>query len=291
MVAGAPAAGPDALHRRGPHHASATGRAPAARNAAAGRGCAPPSSYKERRGQLVGSDEEDALDEAQQLDRELRSTVAATVYQVATYVSFRQLDGDQDAFGERLKSTARAFSSLTDARVLRGAFLNVQAYPCTLPIGADPLARDPRVCAAQHRALLAAGDRGVRLPRGPDPRLRRPRRHARAPGPLRREVSDLPDVHHRSGRRRQDGHGQRPAAARDRAGHARLHHRPLDDLHRRRPGTRPRPLRPPALARARVGEGPRRQRRHATSSAPGTSPTPPGWPARSSSSCSPSTRC
>ena len=96
-------------------------------------------SYKERRGQLVGSDEEDALDEAQQLDRELRSTVAATVYEVATYVSFRQLDGDQETFGEQLKSTARAFSSLTDARVLRGAFLNVQAYPCTLPIAADPL--------------------------------------------------------------------------------------------------------------------------------------------------------
>ncbi|MCA1697411.1 MAG: hypothetical protein LC790_00290, partial [Actinobacteria bacterium] len=96
-------------------------------------------SYKQRRGQLVGSDEEDALDEAQQLDRELRSTVAATVYEVATYVSFRQLDGDQEAFGERLKSTARAFSSLTDARVLRGAFLNVQAYPCTLPIAADAL--------------------------------------------------------------------------------------------------------------------------------------------------------
>jgi hypothetical protein len=96
-------------------------------------------SYKERRGQLVGSDEEDALDEAQALDRELRSTVAATVYQVATYVSFRQLDGDATAFTERLKTVARAFSSLTDARVLRGAFLNVQNWPCTLPIGVDPL--------------------------------------------------------------------------------------------------------------------------------------------------------
>jgi hypothetical protein len=96
-------------------------------------------SYKERRGQLVGSEEEDALDEAQQLDRELRSTVAATVYNVSTYVSFRQLDGDEVAFGERMKATARAFQSLTDARVLRGAFLNAQSWPCTLPIGVDPL--------------------------------------------------------------------------------------------------------------------------------------------------------
>ena len=96
-------------------------------------------SYKERRGQLIGSDEEDALDEAQQLDRELRSTVAATVYNVSTYATFRQLDGDETAFGERMKATARAFQSLTDARVLRGAFLNAQSWPCTLPIGVDPL--------------------------------------------------------------------------------------------------------------------------------------------------------
>jgi hypothetical protein len=96
-------------------------------------------NYKQRRGQLVGSDEEDALTEAEVLDREIRATVAATVYQVSTYVSFRQTDGDATGFGERLKKTASAFVSLTDARVLRGAFLNVQAYPCTLPIGVDPL--------------------------------------------------------------------------------------------------------------------------------------------------------
>lgn len=97
------------------------------------------TSYKERRGQLVGSDEDDALTEAELLDRELRSTVAATVYQVSTYVSFREPDSDPAEFGERLKKTATAFQSLTDARVLRGAFLNVHSYPCTLPIGLDPL--------------------------------------------------------------------------------------------------------------------------------------------------------
>jgi hypothetical protein len=96
-------------------------------------------SYKQRRGQLIGSDEQDAVDEAELLDRELRATVAATVYDVCTYVSFRQPDGDATAFGERVKKTATAFQSLTDARVLRGAFLNVSAYPCTLPIAVDPL--------------------------------------------------------------------------------------------------------------------------------------------------------
>jgi hypothetical protein len=96
-------------------------------------------SYKQRRGQLIGSDEQDAVDEAELLDRELRATVAATVYEVCTYVSFRQPAGDATAFGERVKKTATAFTSLTDARVLRGAFLNVSAYPCTLPIAVDPL--------------------------------------------------------------------------------------------------------------------------------------------------------
>jgi hypothetical protein len=70
----------------------------------------------------------------------MRSTVAATVYDVSTYVSFRELHGDEVAFGERMKATARAFQSLTDARVLRGTFVNVQSWwPCTLPIGVDPL--------------------------------------------------------------------------------------------------------------------------------------------------------
>ncbi len=96
-------------------------------------------NYKERKLQLVGSEELDALAEAEQLDRELKSTIAATVYKVSTYASFRQLDGDQGLFDERLRKTAAAFQSLTDAKVLRGAFLNVQAWPTTLPIGVDPL--------------------------------------------------------------------------------------------------------------------------------------------------------
>ena len=95
--------------------------------------------YKDRRNKLVGSEETDALTEAQELDAELASTVAATVYSVATYVSFRDPDGNVDAFEETLKDVAKTFQSFTDARVLRGQFLNVAGYPSTLPIGVDRL--------------------------------------------------------------------------------------------------------------------------------------------------------
>ena len=220
-----------------------------------------------------------------------RSTVAATVYQVATYVSFRQLDGDQEAFGERLKSTARAFSSLTDARVLRGAFLNVQAYPCTLPIGADPLRAtrayaqrniahcSPLVtaaCGCPEGLILGFADPGGTLERldpydakfqtyltfitgqgggGKTVMVNALLLRAIAQG-MRGFIIDRSTISTGDGQERVQGH--------------------YDPL---------------LIARARVGEGSRRQRRHATSSAPGTSPTPPAWPARSSSSCSPSTRC
>ena len=101
-------------------------------------------SYKERRGQLVGSDEEDALDEAQQLDRELRSTVAATVYNVATYVSFRQLDGDDDRV-RRAAEDRRPRVSVADRRPR--AARRVPQRPELAVHAADrrrPAARDPR---------------------------------------------------------------------------------------------------------------------------------------------------
>src|SRR5450755_3600602 len=45
--------------------------------------------YKERRDRLVGSDEEDALEEAAVMDAELAGQVGATVYQVGIYFSLR----------------------------------------------------------------------------------------------------------------------------------------------------------------------------------------------------------
>ena len=137
-------------------------------------------AYKDRRGQLVGAEEQEALLEAEQLDRELQDTIAATVYDVATYISFRQPNGDATAFGEQIKRTATAFQSLTDARVIRGAFLNAKAYPCTLPIGVDTLRAtrayaqrniahcSPLVtasCGCPHGLILGFSDPGGTLER------------------------------------------------------------------------------------------------------------------------------
>ena len=92
------------MHRRSPRHRRRP--QPHAQRPAPtlGAACGRRSATRSVAASSIGSDEEDALDEARELDRELRSTVAATVYNVATYVSFRQLDGDETAFAERLKS-------------------------------------------------------------------------------------------------------------------------------------------------------------------------------------------
>src|SRR5215218_3033096 len=75
--------------------------------------------YKDRRGRLVGHDETDALQEASQLDSELAASIAATVYDVSVYASYRHPGGDDDELGELLRDVAKTFGSFTDARVLR----------------------------------------------------------------------------------------------------------------------------------------------------------------------------
>jgi hypothetical protein len=95
--------------------------------------------YKDRRGRLVGHDESDALHEASQLDSELAGSVAATVYDVSIYASFRHPGGDEEEFDDLLRGVAKTFGSFTDARVLRGRFLSVAGLTSTLPIGIDRL--------------------------------------------------------------------------------------------------------------------------------------------------------
>ena len=95
--------------------------------------------YKERRGQLVGSDEHDALDEAEQVDSELASEVGATVYRVGVYLAVRGPNGDARHFDAVVSETARMFHSLTNARVIRGRRLNLPGLTATLPVGADTL--------------------------------------------------------------------------------------------------------------------------------------------------------
>ena len=79
--------------------------------------------YKERRDRLVGSDEEDALEEAAVIDAELAAEVGATVYQVGIYCSIRDPRGDAESFERIVKQTCSDFHALTNARVVRGRHL------------------------------------------------------------------------------------------------------------------------------------------------------------------------
>jgi hypothetical protein len=95
--------------------------------------------YKERRDRLVGSDEEDALEEAAVMDAELAASVGATVYEVGIYCSLRDPGGDAESFERVVKQTCSDFHALTNARVVRGRHLALQGFTATLPLGVDPL--------------------------------------------------------------------------------------------------------------------------------------------------------
>ena len=95
--------------------------------------------YKERRDRLVGSDEEDALEEAAVMDAELAAQVGATVYEVGVYCSIRDPTGNAESFDRIVKQTCSDFHALTNARVVRGRHLALQGFTATLPLGVDPL--------------------------------------------------------------------------------------------------------------------------------------------------------
>jgi hypothetical protein len=100
--------------------------------------------YKHRRGQLIGHAEREGLEEAEELDAELSSSAQAALYRVSICFSCRQPDGEAETLDELLGALAREFSGLTDARVLRGRWLNVDAFVSTLPIGEDRLGAQRR---------------------------------------------------------------------------------------------------------------------------------------------------
>jgi len=95
--------------------------------------------YKERRGQLVGSDEHDALQEAELVDGELAEEIGATVYRVGVYLAVRDATANAKQFDAIVAETARMFHALTNAKVIRGRRLNLRGLTATLPLGADPL--------------------------------------------------------------------------------------------------------------------------------------------------------
>lgn len=95
--------------------------------------------FKERRGHLVGHDEREALQEAEDLDAELSSSAQSALYRVSVYYAARHLGGDADALDEALTALAREFAGLTDARVARGRWVNPDGWASTLPLGIDRL--------------------------------------------------------------------------------------------------------------------------------------------------------
>ena len=136
--------------------------------------------YKERRDRLVGSDEEDALEEAAVVDAELAQSIGATVYRVGIYCAIRDPRGDPEPFKRIVRQTCADFHTLTNARVVRGR------TPRQDRADLNPAARGrqaqgtPPLRAAQHRRLRRADLQPVRLSGRADPRDRRSRRHARA---------------------------------------------------------------------------------------------------------------
>lgn len=136
--------------------------------------------YKERRDRLVGSDEEDALDEAAVMDAELAAQVGATVYEVGIYCAIRDPRGDPESFDRIVKQTCSDFHALTNARVVRGRHLALQGFTATLPLGVDPLRATRRYaqrniahcvpltsshCGCPHGLILGTADPGGTLER------------------------------------------------------------------------------------------------------------------------------
>src|SRR5450755_2342281 len=95
--------------------------------------------YKERRARLVGSDEQEALEEAAVVDAELAAEIGASVYRVGIYCSIRDPDGRVEQFNRTVKQTAAEFHALTNARVIRGRRLCLPGFTSTLPLGVDEL--------------------------------------------------------------------------------------------------------------------------------------------------------
>ncbi len=95
--------------------------------------------YKERRNQLVGTDEVETLEEAQAVDAELASEIGASIYSVGIYCALRDPRGDEAEFRRLVSRIARESHQLTNARVVRGRRLCLPGFTATLPLGVDPL--------------------------------------------------------------------------------------------------------------------------------------------------------
>ena len=124
--------------------------------------------YKHRRAQLIGSDEHEALAEAELLDAELAAEIGATVYKVSVSVAIRDPGGRPEAFDELVKATAG----------IPGPHRR-PGHPRTLALPAradldDPArprsaSRNPELRAPQHPPLPTTHLRLMRLTRRAHP--------------------------------------------------------------------------------------------------------------------------
>ena len=140
--------------------------------------------YKDRRDRLVGSDEEDALEEAAIVDAELAGQIGATVYDVGVYCSIRAPHGDPESFERTVKQICADFHGADQRQGRPRPAPRARRVHLHAAARRRPAQRAPALRAAQHRALRPVDLEPVRLPRRADPRHRRPRRHAGAPRPL-----------------------------------------------------------------------------------------------------------
>ena len=169
--------------------------------------------YKQRRAQLVGSDEEDALDEAAGRRRRARRRDRRDRLQGRDLLRDpRPARRAPTSSSALVRQTAREFHALTNARVVRGRRLCAARIHRDAAARRRPAAREAQLRAAEHRALRSADLEPLRVAGRADPRVRRSRRDGRADRPVR---PALPATTSRSiarpVRRRQDGLDQRAA--------------------------------------------------------------------------------
>ena len=217
--------------------------------------------YKERRDRVVGSDEQEALEEAAVVDAELAAEIGASVYRVGIYCSIRDPHGRARAVQPHRQADRR--------RVSRAHQRPGDPRPAAVParVHVDAAARrrraprDPKLRAAEHRPLRRADLEPVRLPGGvivgtADPGGTLERADPFDPVHPRRVTLDRRPVG-----RRQDRAHQRAVPALHRPRRAHLHPRPLLHPRRARQHSGHRPLRHARVADPRLPPRPGRTRR------------------------------
>ena len=138
VVAGAPAQLPAARDARGSHRRRCALAREAARQRRRWQRLRAAVRYKERRDRLVGSDEEDALEEAAVIDAELAGAGRRDRLPGRDLLlDPRPARGTPRASSGSSSRPAADFHALTNATVVRGRHLALPGFTSTLPLGVD----------------------------------------------------------------------------------------------------------------------------------------------------------